>query len=52
MNRPTDTADDLPVLRIPLELQRVLIQRLQQFLRCLKKESTKLGAAFVGVLAH
>jgi hypothetical protein len=52
MDRPTNTAEDLPVLRIPLELQRVLIQRLQQFLRRLKEEIAKLRAAFVGILAH
>jgi len=39
-------------MRIPLEFERVLIQRLQQFLRGLEKEGAKLQSAFVGILAH
>ena len=52
VNRTADTANDFFVRRTGFELQAGFIERLQQFVRTLKEESAKLGAAILGLLLH
>jgi hypothetical protein len=46
-----DATDDFVVARLLLELQRFVVQGLEQFLRALEKQLAEFGHALVG-LAH
>ena len=48
---PPDSAHGFRIVRGFLQLERLLIQRLQQFLRALKEDFPQFGHALIG-LAH
>jgi hypothetical protein len=47
-----DSQKDPGVVRFELLLQRLVVQRLQQFLSALEEELAQFRHAFVGLLAH
>ena len=52
VHRPPDRTHDLLVAGMFLQLQRFFVQRLQQFLRGLKKQLSQFCAALVGGIGH
>src|SRR6266705_1407913 len=52
VHNSTDGAHNLEIARLLFELQRLIIQRLQQFLRGLKKQLAHFSAAFIRKLSH
>ena len=49
---PPDAAHDFRVGRTLFQLQRLFVERLQQFLRGLEEEFAQFGAALIGKLGH
>ena len=52
VHNATDAAHNLDITGLFFELQRLIIQRLQQFLRGLKKQLAHFSAAFIRKLSH
>ncbi len=52
MHRPADRTHDLFIAGMILQLQRFLVQRLQQFLRGLKKQLPQFRSALIGRIRH